>query len=200
MINLVRSAHGITLIGIRAEHHSSLSFSATNMSVKLVLLAALAALASAVPRPDSPPVYHAPHPTYKQPGMPFDFSYAVKDPYSGNDYAHAQTSDGHVTSGSYSVALPDGRTEIVEFTADHDNGYVANVAYGRGLAALPKAPCSPNIRRQRKTFQAQASLNSRQRHKAEPGCFLCFSLITSTWKFIATLLTRPVHVFTRVVF
>ncbi|XP_069983663.1 cuticle protein 7-like [Penaeus vannamei] len=106
------------------------------MSVKLVLLAALAALASAVPRPDSPPVYHAPHPTYKQPGMPFDFSYAVKDPYSGNDYAHAQTSDGHVTSGSYSVALPDGRTEIVEFTADHDNGYVANVAY-EGEASYP---------------------------------------------------------------
>ncbi|XP_047485567.1 cuticle protein 19-like [Penaeus chinensis] len=94
----------------------------------ILLVGVLAAVASAAPRPDSPPVYGA-HPTYKQPGMPFDFSYAVKDPYSGNDYAHAQTSDGHVTSGSYSVALPDGRTEIVEFTADHDNGYVANVAY-----------------------------------------------------------------------
>ncbi|XP_069983628.1 cuticle protein 7-like [Penaeus vannamei] len=114
------------------------------MSAKLILLVgALAALASAVPRPDHPPVYAAPHPTYKQPGMPFDFSYAVKDPYSGNDYAHAQTSDGHVTSGSYSVALPDGRTEIVEFTADHDNGYVANVAY-EGEASYPApAPYHP---------------------------------------------------------
>ncbi|XP_047486120.1 cuticle protein 18.6-like [Penaeus chinensis] len=105
------------------------------MSTKLILMVvALAAVASAVPRPDSPPVYGA-HPTYKQPGMPFDFSYAVRD-YSGNNYAHAQTSDGHVTSGSYSVALPDGRTEIVEFTADHDNGYVANVAY-EGEASYP---------------------------------------------------------------
>ncbi|XP_037804329.1 cuticle protein 18.6-like [Penaeus monodon] len=104
--------------------------------MKLILLVgALAAMASAVPRPDSPPVYGAPPPTYKQPGMPFDFSYAVKD-YSGNDYAHAQTSDGHVTSGSYRVALPDGRTEIVEFSADHDNGYVANVAY-EGEASYP---------------------------------------------------------------
>ncbi|XP_047482598.1 cuticle protein 18.6-like [Penaeus chinensis] len=107
------------------------------MSAKLILVVgALAAVASAVPRPDSPPVYGAPPPTYKQPGMPFEFAYAVKDPYSGNDYAHAQTSDGHVTSGSYSVALPDGRTEIVEFTADHDNGYVANVAY-EGEASYP---------------------------------------------------------------
>ncbi|XP_037775512.1 cuticle protein 7-like [Penaeus monodon] len=107
------------------------------MSAKLILLAgALAALASAVPRPDTPPVYGPPHPTYKQPGMPFDFSYAVRDPYSGNDYAHQETSDGHVTSGSYRVVLPDGRTEIVEFSADHDNGYVANVAY-EGEASYP---------------------------------------------------------------
>ncbi|XP_042855278.1 extensin-like [Penaeus japonicus] len=106
------------------------------MSAKLcLLLGALAALASAVPRPDNPPVYGAPPPTYKQPGMPFDFAYAVKD-YSGNDYAHQETSDGHVTSGSYRVALPDGRTEIVTFEADHDNGYVANVAY-EGEATYP---------------------------------------------------------------
>ncbi|XP_042855231.1 cuticle protein 19-like [Penaeus japonicus] len=103
---------------------------------------ALAALASAAPRPDSPPVYGAPPPTYKQPGMPFDFAYAVKD-YSGNDYAHQETSDGHVTSGSYRVALPDGRTEIVTFEADHDNGYVANVVY-EGEATYPApAPSYP---------------------------------------------------------
>ncbi|XP_063598141.1 cuticle protein 18.6-like [Penaeus indicus] len=102
----------------------------------ILVVGALAAVASAVPRPDSPPVYGAPPPTYKQPGMPFDFAYAVQDDYSGNNYAHQETSDGHVTSGSYSVALPDGRTEIVEFTADHDNGYVANVAY-EGEASYP---------------------------------------------------------------
>ncbi|XP_037804278.1 cuticle protein 7-like [Penaeus monodon] len=113
------------------------------MSAKLILLAgALAALASAVPRPDTPPVYGPPHPTYKQPGMPFDFSYAVRD-YSGNDYAHQETSDGHVTSGSYRVVLPDGRTEIVEFSADHDNGYVANVAY-EGEASYPSPSPSPS--------------------------------------------------------
>ncbi|XP_042894225.1 cuticle protein 21-like [Penaeus japonicus] len=101
-----------------------------------LLLGALAALASAVPRPDNPPVYGAPPPTYKQPGWPFDFAYAVRDDYSGNDYAHQQTSDGHVTSGSYHVVLPDGRTEMVSFEADHDNGYVANVVY-EGEARYP---------------------------------------------------------------
>ncbi|XP_047482586.1 cuticle protein 21-like [Penaeus chinensis] len=108
------------------------------ISLIIFVVGALAAVASAVPRPDSPPVYGAPPPTYKQPGMPFEFAYAVQDDYSGNNYAHQQTSDGHVTSGSYSVALPDGRTEIVEFTADHDNGYVANVAYeGVALKNFP---------------------------------------------------------------
>ncbi|XP_037804343.1 cuticle protein 18.6-like [Penaeus monodon] len=109
----------------------------------ILLVGALVAVASAAPRPDSPPVYGAPPPTYKQPGMPFEFAYAVQDDYSGNNYAHQETSDGQVTSGSYRVALPDGRTEIVEFTADHDNGYVANVAY-EGEASYPApAPSYP---------------------------------------------------------
>ncbi|XP_042855737.1 cuticle protein 19-like [Penaeus japonicus] len=70
--------------------------------------------------------------------MPFDFAYAVKDDYTGNDFAHDETSDGKVTSGSYRVLLPDGRTQIVTFTADHHAGYVANVAY-EGEASYPAA-------------------------------------------------------------
>lgn len=45
-----------------------------------------------------------------------------------NNYGHRQESDGSVTTGSYRVLLPDGRTQIVHFTADK-NGYVANVKY-----------------------------------------------------------------------
>ncbi|XP_042855741.1 cuticle protein 19-like [Penaeus japonicus] len=87
------------------------------MSAKLFVLFALVAVACAAPRPDSPPSYGPP--AYKEPGMPFDFAYAVKDDYTGNDFAHDETSDGKVTSGSYRVLLPDGRTQIVTFTADH---------------------------------------------------------------------------------
>ncbi|XP_076064414.1 cuticle protein 7-like [Oratosquilla oratoria] len=74
--------------------------------------------------------------------MPFEFSYAVKD-YSGNDYAHEQKSDGKVTSGSYHVALPDGRIETVNFDADDYSGYVAEVSY-EGVATHPApAPYHP---------------------------------------------------------
>ncbi|XP_076064416.1 cuticle protein 19-like [Oratosquilla oratoria] len=75
--------------------------------------------------------------------MPFEFAYAVKDDYSGNDFSHDEKSDGDVTSGSYRVLLPDGRTQIVTFTADHHNGYVAQVTY-EGEASYPApAPYHP---------------------------------------------------------
>ena len=39
----------------------------------------------------------------------------------------------------YRVALPDGRIQIVTYTADHYNGYVADVRY-EGAAAYPAGP------------------------------------------------------------
>merc|ERR1712002_1206712 len=116
--------------------------SSTNMSAKVCVLFALVAVALAAPRPDSPP-YGPPAPHYKEPGMPFDFAYAVKDEYSGNDFGHDETSDGEVTKGSYRVLLPDGRTKIVTYTAHHHNGFVAEVAY-EGTASYPApAPYAP---------------------------------------------------------
>ncbi|XP_071552816.1 cuticle protein 19-like [Panulirus ornatus] len=108
-------------------------------SIKMVLVTMVAAITLASPRPDSPPVYGAP-PSYKQLGMPYDFAYAVKDDYTSNDFAHDENSDGSLTSGSYRVVLPDGRTQRVTFTADHHNGYRAQVAYD-GQASYP-APAS----------------------------------------------------------
>ena len=63
-----------------------------------------------------------------QPAQPYSFEWAVKDVESYNDYSHSETSDGKVTSGSYRVLLPDGRTQIVNYKADI-NGYVADVKY-----------------------------------------------------------------------
>ncbi|XP_047470380.1 cuticle protein 18.6-like [Penaeus chinensis] len=69
--------------------------------------------------------------------MPFDFAYGVVDHYSGNDYSHNSNSDGNVVKGEYRVVLPDGRTQIVSYTADHETGYVAEVSY-EGEAQYPE--------------------------------------------------------------
>lgn len=60
--------------------------------------------------------------------MPFDFAYAVSDPATANQQSHKATSDGDVTRGEYRVALPDGRTQVVRYTADWKNGYNAEVS------------------------------------------------------------------------
>lgn len=60
--------------------------------------------------------------------MPYSFSWGVKDDASYNDYAHQESNDGKVTTGSYRVLLPDGRTQIVTYKAD-DYGYNAEVKY-----------------------------------------------------------------------
>lgn len=62
---------------------------------------------------------------HHEPGMPFDFSYSVNE--DGNDYSHNAVSDGDITRGEYRVALPDGRTQIVKYTADWKNGFNAEV-------------------------------------------------------------------------
>merc|ERR1712090_60375 len=51
----------------------------------------------------------------------------------------AETDDGTAArTGSYSVALPDGRTQYVSYTANDVEGYVATVTYD-GQAAYPEA-------------------------------------------------------------
>lgn len=76
--------------------------------------------------------------------MPFTFAYAVNDEYNGNIQSHNEDSDGHVTKGQYSVLLPDGRTQTVSFTADHELGYVAEVTY-EGIAQYPSKAPGPAI-------------------------------------------------------
>merc|ERR1711970_1645910 len=90
------------------------------------------------------PAYHAPAPVvhaapaYHAP-EPYTYTYGVADDYSKANFNAAETSDANgVVSGSYQVSLPDGRIQTVKYTADHINGYVAEVTY-EGTPVYPEA-------------------------------------------------------------
>merc|ERR1712212_290519 len=97
-------------------------------------------------------LYRQPEPAYSnnrntyeshEEGMPFNYNWAVKDDYSGNDYNHRSESDGEVTQGEYRVLLPDGRTQIVTYRSDPISGFEAEVTY-EGEARPYEAQASSN--------------------------------------------------------
>ena len=53
----------------------------------------------------------------------------MKDDDSNNDFGQNEERDGDVTSGSYYVALPDGRIQRVTYSVDGDGGFLAEVTY-----------------------------------------------------------------------
>merc|ERR1712048_664147 len=120
-----------------------------NMKVTFCLSAALAAPVVAGPVYHAAPVYHAPvavaapvykaaAPVYADEVLPYSYTYAVSDDYSNSRFNAAESSDGAGNAeGSYSVALPDGRTQNVAYKADPYNGYVAEVTY-EGTAVYPE--------------------------------------------------------------
>merc|ERR1712212_826134 len=60
---------------------------------------------------------------------PFAYEYGGADE-SGRHFAKTETSDDDgVVRGEYRVELPDGRVQIVSYTADHVNGSQADVRY-----------------------------------------------------------------------
>ena len=88
-------------------------------------------MASALALPSGPVIpYGAPPVAYgevKIPPRPFAYAYGVSDNYSGANFDKKETQDEHgVVQGEYRVALPDGRTQIVTYHADHVNGYALN--------------------------------------------------------------------------
>ena len=126
-----------------------------NFFLQAIIFSALVAATLALPTPDGPPAYGPPPPAYKPapykphpapykeeklPPQPFAYEYGVKDDYSGASYQKSETQDAYgVVGGSYTVALPDGRTQIVTYTADHEGGFIADVKY-EGVAQYPPEP------------------------------------------------------------
>merc|ERR1739845_194718 len=93
------------------------------------------------------PVAHAiAHPVaagYAAPDLaevsPYSYNYAVADDYSGAAFNQAETNDGTgVVEGSYSVNLPDGRIQHVNYHANDYDGLISEVTY-EGTAAYPEA-------------------------------------------------------------
>merc|ERR1712058_171125 len=68
---------------------------------------------------------------------PYNYQYAVADDYSGANFAQSEANDGTgAVSGSYSVNLPDGRVQHVNYEANDITGNVATVTYD-GTASYP---------------------------------------------------------------
>merc|ERR1711971_1482233 len=124
----------------------------TNKKKKLVKMMKIALIASVLvasalanPAGPPPPYHPAPvHGGYKIPPRPFAYAYGVSDEYSGTNFDKKETQDENgVVSGEYRVALPDGRTQIVTYHADHVNGYVADVKYEGVAKEYAPAPYHP---------------------------------------------------------
>merc|ERR1712128_162509 len=106
----------------------------TNM--KVFILAAALAAAAAAPAPQG---YASPaSPDLAEPAL-YAFQYGVSDDYSGVNFAQEEQRDGYSTSGSYRVALPDGRTQVVNYRTDGDSGNIQDVTY-EGVASYAAAP------------------------------------------------------------
>merc|ERR1712037_174142 len=97
--------------------------------MKLISTLALVAVASA-------PVVKV----VKEIPQPYAYEYGVADDYSKANFRKTETQDaaGNV-GGSFTIALPDGRIQTTTYTADHTNGFVAEVTYS-GEAVYPPAP------------------------------------------------------------
>merc|ERR1719308_734211 len=96
-----------------------------------------AVVAHAAPLVKHVPVAHAAAP-YDESPAPYAYEYGVADDYSKAAFNAAETADGSgAVTGSYTVALPDGRTQRVSYTADGYNGYVADVTY-EGVPVYPE--------------------------------------------------------------
>merc|ERR1711872_1163785 len=104
-----------------------------------VLFATLVAVSSAA----SPPAPYAPQETYPDLPPVYNYQYGVNDPeYSGAVFSQSENRKDYDTAGEYRVNLPDGRVQIVTYTAGPE-GYVADVKYEGEAVYAEAAPYKP---------------------------------------------------------
>merc|ERR1712189_62077 len=105
---------------------------------KIFVASALVATAFAA----GPPAYGAPAPydEEKLPPQPYAYEYGVADDSRKANFKKTETQDANgVVAGSFVIALPDGRIQTTKYTADHVNGFVADVTY-EGTPVYPPEP------------------------------------------------------------
>ncbi|XP_076061338.1 uncharacterized protein LOC143037108 [Oratosquilla oratoria] len=113
----------------------------------VAVLFALVALA--VARPDKLPTYSYSPPSQEDSHESLDifetpkyeFTHAVKDEETANDFGHQEARDDEHTQGSYYVQLSDGRLQKVTYYVDGDSGFIAEVSY-EGEARYPEPDSS----------------------------------------------------------
>jgi hypothetical protein len=87
--------------------------------------------------PVAPPAY--PAEAYPDIAPNYNYRFGVDDTaYSGAVFSHEENRADYNTQGEYRVNLPDGRVQIVTYTAGPE-GYVADVKY-EGEAVYPEEP------------------------------------------------------------
>ncbi|XP_040581124.1 uncharacterized protein [Lepeophtheirus salmonis] len=96
------------------------------------------------PPSPSPPVYSpygSPSPPAPPPAPPvnYGYTYSVLDAESGVDISADEQADNGAVSGSYKVALPDGRIKTVTYTVVGESGFVADVQYEAAPVSLAPA-------------------------------------------------------------
>merc|ERR1711892_1340431 len=105
---------------------------------KVLVAAALFAVTAAAPA--GPPAYGPP--VEKLAPQPFAYEYGVADDYSKANFKKAETQDAYGNvAGSFTIVLPDGRIQTTTYTADHENGFIAEVTY-EGTAVYPAEPAA----------------------------------------------------------
>merc|ERR1739838_279346 len=109
----------------------------TAMFSKIAISACLLAVASAIPV--GPPAPY--HPA--EPILPpvYNYEYGVNDAGYGPVFSQKESRDNYNTAGEYRVNLPDGRVQVVSYTAGPE-GYIADVKYD-GEAVYPEYKPAP---------------------------------------------------------
>merc|ERR1711970_621759 len=161
------------------------------MFAKVVLVGCFAVFVCAehlhVERTYEPPsqTYHEPEPAYShsQPsyhqsheaeeGKPFNYFWKVHDDYSNNHYSHDSKSDGKLTEGQYKVLLPDGRTQVVTYTADGYQGFKTEVTYegeARTYEHQPSYKPEPSYK-PKPSYKPEPSYKHEPSYKPEPSYY-----------------------------